>query len=204
MRPPLSSDSFDVVTCQTLLIHLKNPEIALTEMIRVAKPGGLITCSEPSGIVGELELSSLTHQKSVESFVKYFEYILRYQRGKMALGEGDNSFGDLLPGLFAKLGLVNIKVYQSDKPSPLFPPYRDKEQRILLDQMMKWKREGTGGWDPKLSKRRVLAGGGSKKFFSSMRRAFEKDFKDFRSAVRQEKFHGAGGSVSYLVSARKK
>jgi len=47
---PFQSHSFDVVTCQTLLIHLKNPEIALKEMIRIAKPGGLIICAEPNNI----------------------------------------------------------------------------------------------------------------------------------------------------------
>ncbi len=38
---PFEDESFDFVTCQTVLIHLKNPKKALKEMTRVLKPNGL-------------------------------------------------------------------------------------------------------------------------------------------------------------------
>ncbi|MER9313253.1 HAD-IA family hydrolase [Mesorhizobium australicum] len=38
---PLSDTSVDLATCQTLLLHLKDPESALKEMIRITRPGGL-------------------------------------------------------------------------------------------------------------------------------------------------------------------
>ncbi|MEK7195257.1 MAG: class I SAM-dependent methyltransferase [Patescibacteria group bacterium] len=200
---PLPSNSFDLVTCQTLLIHLKDPERALREMIRVARPGGLIICSEPNNIFESLELNSINHSKPVETLTKTFEYAIRYERGKMNLGEGYNSFGDLLPGIFAKVGLKDIKVYISDKAQPLFPPYRSKEQQIILKQMEEWREKGTGEWNRELYKRRILAGGGSDKFFNSMWRIFESDFKKFKEAIKRKEYFQTGGMFLYLVSGVK-
>src|SRR5262245_9423130 len=38
---PFEDDTFDLVTCQTVLIHVADAEAALREMIRVTRPGGL-------------------------------------------------------------------------------------------------------------------------------------------------------------------
>jgi ubiquinone/menaquinone biosynthesis C-methylase UbiE len=45
---PFPDESFDVVTCQTLLIHLRSPEKALLEMKRVVRKGGIVICVEPN------------------------------------------------------------------------------------------------------------------------------------------------------------
>lgn len=44
---PYADASFDLVTCQTLLIHVSNPSAVLDEMRRVLAPGGLLLCVEP-------------------------------------------------------------------------------------------------------------------------------------------------------------
>src|SRR5438067_989004 len=48
MALPFEDSSFDLVTCQTVLIHLQDPLGAIREMMRVAKPGGLIVTAEPN------------------------------------------------------------------------------------------------------------------------------------------------------------
>src|ERR1035441_3597090 len=43
---PLPNESFDVVTCQTVLMHLARPADALRDMLRILRPGGLLARSE--------------------------------------------------------------------------------------------------------------------------------------------------------------
>ena len=49
---PFDDDAFDLVTCQTLLIHLADVPGALAEMVRVTKPGGLVVAVEPNNRSG--------------------------------------------------------------------------------------------------------------------------------------------------------
>lgn len=120
---PFPDDSLDVVTCQTLLMHLARPLDALREMLRVLRPGGLLVCVEPNNLWNYLAFTSLTASEAVETIVRRFEFWLRYHRGKIAGGQGGHTIGDLLPGYFAQLGLSEIAVHQSDRAASLFPPY---------------------------------------------------------------------------------
>ncbi len=43
-------ETFDMVTCQTLLIHLQDPIAALKEFLRALKPGGLLAVAEPNNL----------------------------------------------------------------------------------------------------------------------------------------------------------
>ena len=47
---PFDDGSFDLVTCQTVLIHVADAKAVLPEMTRVAKPGGLVIAAEPNNI----------------------------------------------------------------------------------------------------------------------------------------------------------
>ncbi|MBS1984660.1 MAG: methyltransferase domain-containing protein, partial [Bdellovibrionales bacterium] len=49
---PFHDASFDLVTCQTVLIHLPDPRVALREMQRVLRPGGRLLVVEPNNLVG--------------------------------------------------------------------------------------------------------------------------------------------------------
>jgi SAM-dependent methyltransferase len=42
---PFEDASFDLVTCQTVLIHVADPRKVIREMVRVTKPGGLVFLS---------------------------------------------------------------------------------------------------------------------------------------------------------------
>ncbi len=200
---PLPSDEFDVVTCQTLLMHLERPDLAIKEMRRIAKPGGLVICVEPNNLFNSLCFNSLTETQTVEEVVGEFEYWLRFVRGKQALGEGYDSVGDLVPGLMAAAGLTEVEVYQSDRAAPYIPPYDTDEQQALLKQEREWRDLGTGNWNYERARRYVLAGGGSKEFFESGWKRLKEDFELEREAIASKEFHTAGGGISYLVSGRK-
>lgn len=45
---PFEADTFDFVVCRSLLHHLEDPVVGLTEMMRVLKPGGTFVCWDPN------------------------------------------------------------------------------------------------------------------------------------------------------------
>ena len=141
---PLPDSSFDVATCQTVLMHLEHPQKALGEMIRVLRPGGLLICVEPNNLWNHMAFSSLVPDETVEVVARRFEFWLCYHRGKKAEGQGDHCIGDLLPGFFAGKGMEDISVYQSDRAASLFPPYATPAQRASIHQDQEWRRAGKG------------------------------------------------------------
>jgi ubiquinone/menaquinone biosynthesis C-methylase UbiE len=86
-------ESFDLVTCQTLLIHVADVPAVLGEMRRVLRPGGLVLVAEPNNIASTLVADSISRHESVEELVERVEFAVICERGKAALGEGDNSRG---------------------------------------------------------------------------------------------------------------
>lgn len=202
-RLPFAADRFDVVTCQTVLIHLDRPERALDEMVRVVRPGGLVACVEPNNLFNAVGVDSLTATTPVERLVGDFAFWLRYERGKAALGQGDNSIGDRLPGLFAAAGLTDLRVHLSDKASPFVPPYDGPEQRALVAQSSAWEAAGAGPWDEADARTFVRAGGGDEAFFAAGWRSIHRSHAEVQDAIRRGVYHAAGGGLLYLVSGRK-
>lgn len=200
---PLPDDSFDVVTCQTLLMHLARPMDALREMLRILRPGGLLVCVEPNNLWGYLTFTSLTAAEFVETLVRRFEFWLRYHRGKIAAGQGDHTIGDLLPGWFAEAGLTEIAVYQSDRAAALFPPCDSPAQQALLEQEQQVKSSPTGPWNREEVRRCVLDGGGSEEFFERGFAELLERYAQEQQAISAGTFHAAGGGMMYLVSGRK-
>lgn len=198
---PYKDDSFDLVTCQTVLIHLKYPQLAISEMKRVLKPGGTILCVEPNNMVQNLIKSSLSAEDSIEQVLEHVKYALICERGKKKLGQGDNSLGDLLPGLLTEVGFKNVKSALSDKTIPMYPPYTKREQQAALEQ---WRRGNT--WKSKK--------GGDLEYF----KAFDDQYLDFYEryqakyagsgdrflhSLENEEYHSGGATVMYIVSGVK-
>ena len=96
---PFTDNSFDLVTCQTLLIHIDDPLHALNEMMRVTKPGGLVIAVEPNHHT--LIDNSLSYDTSIDDMLDLIRMQLICERGKRLLGLGNISLGDLVPGLLA-------------------------------------------------------------------------------------------------------
>lgn len=200
---PLADGSFDVVTCQTLQMHLSRPKDALREMLRILRPGGLLVCVEPNNLWNYLAFTSLTAAEPVETIVRRFEFWLRYHRGKIAAGQGDHTIGDLLPGYFAELGLTEIAVYQSDRTASIFPPYDSPVQQALLEQEQQSKSAAIGPWNEAEVRRCVLQGGGTEEFFERGFAELLARFSQEQQAITTDTFYAAGGGMTYLVSGRK-
>ncbi len=198
---PFEDEAFDFVTCQTVLIHLKNPKKALKEMIRVLKPNGLLLCVEPNNIIQTLTKNSISQNDSIEETLDHIKYRLIIEKGKKKLGEGDNSLGDLLPGWFASEALKDIQVRLSDKAIAMYPPYDNKEQIATLKQWMQgsaWKSETRKDIDYFNA-----AGEEYMPFYFEYQEKYDTRSDHIMGAVQREQYHAAGGSLMYLVSGTK-
>jgi SAM-dependent methyltransferase len=195
--------SFDLVTCQTLLIHVPDPRRVIHEMLRVAKSGGLIVAAEPNNRASLLVETSANSDASIDDPVDLVRFSLTCERGKTALGEGNGSVGDLLPGYFAQCGIVGIETFLSDKVSAMVPPYASDEQQVLKTKLLEDADRGSFGWTRDETKRFFVAGGGSEEDFDA---AWERRLAESRSiaaAIEQGTFHTAGGVIHYVVSGRR-
>jgi SAM-dependent methyltransferase len=200
---PFPDESFDLVTCQTVLIHLADPRAGIREMLRVAKPGGLVLAAEPNNRGSVVVDSSASADDSAEELLERLEFVIRCERGKEALGEGNGSVGDLVPGYLAQEGAIEIRTWTSDKTSAMVPPYEGAEQQTLRDDYLNDAGKGWAGWSRDEARRYFLAGGGDQpQFDAAWERRLQETLRD-AEAVREGKFHSAGGYLMYVIAARR-
>ena len=200
---PFVDNTFDMVTCQTVLIHLKNPQAGLKEMLRVLKPGGLLLVTEPNNMANRMIASNLTNDLSIDEVMDRLKFGLTIERGKKTLGLGFNSEGDLISGYLSQMNVQDLRVYLSDKTVPIFAPYSSHEQQANIQQMRDWAEREFVGWDRDEMKSYFVAGGGDLKQFDYYWNQGLKDMKDAVRAIESRTYHSGGGGVSYLISARK-
>jgi SAM-dependent methyltransferase len=200
---PFHDREFDLVTCQTLLIHVPDPRAVLREMRRVLKPGGLLAVAEPNNLSSIVCLGSTAFDRDTESIVDMFRLHLMCQRGKAKLGEGHNSIGDLMPGWFNEVGLNDISVHLSDKASSLIPPYGPREQEVRRAEMIDFANREQYAWDRADTRRFFLAGGGTEVDFDRLWEIVGSAARDTKSALESNTEHQAGGGVHYLVAGRR-
>jgi SAM-dependent methyltransferase len=200
---PFDDASFDLVTCQTLLIHVREPRRVIREMLRVLEPGGLLLAAEPNNRGPLLVQSSANADAPIDELLDLVKFELTCERGKAALGEGDNSLGDLLPGLLAEQGAVSIQTFLSDKTAALFPPYDSEEQQALRAHLFEQAQRHDWGWSREEARRYFLAGdGSSREFDASWQRRLEENDKA-AATVLEGKYHSAGATILYLVAGRR-
>jgi len=201
---PFDDDSFDLVTCQLVMIHIADPMIALAEMRRVLRPGGILLAAEPDNRAGNIALLGGEPRPSDEDFVSILDLLLRCDRGKLALGEGDQSIGGRLPGLFVEGGLSEVVAYTNDRCMTHYPPYDRGDMKVTIDQELAWYREGASvlcgsesdNW------RFFEAGGGTREAFDARWAAVRRWMDLVRGGIEGGSYHAARGFVMYLVAGR--
>lgn len=194
-------DSFDLVTCQTLLMHVPDPRAAVGELLRVTRPGGLVMFSEPNSLSALLTLSSVNADAPIDDFLDLVRFGLTCERGKAALGEGNDSVGNLLPGYLAEHGALDIQTFACDKTHGLHPPYASSEQQALREYFL----EGpdTMLWPRATARRYFLAGGGNEADFEAGWNQRLHECARDAAAIVDGTFYSVGGFALYLTAARR-
>jgi SAM-dependent methyltransferase len=195
---PLPDEAFDATTCQTLLIHLEDPIQAVREMIRITRPGGLVMCAEPNNLFGRFPSAWSAEHMSVERLTRLTEMAWRHTRGRRLRGLGGDYFGELLPGLFAKLGLENIRVWLCDKTALMISPYGSPAQQAFIRSYERWRASGTGPFDREDMRANVLAGGGTDAFFDAAWADYLADDCATVEAIGDARWSSAGGTLLYF------
>ena len=199
---PFPDESFDLVTCQTVLMHVADPAPVLAEMRRVLRPGGLIAVAEPDNYATDAAEHSADPHLSAEERQTLLTLLDLCDRGKIALGDGDSSIAGKLPRLFMQAGL-RPTVYQSDKCATLLPPYTG-HQRTDVDQRLEWiDADISIGGDRDGMRARFIAGGGTDDAFDVAWPLAMRTQGRVGAALRAGTHISAGSFVMLLVSARR-
>ncbi len=200
---PFEDGAFDVVTCQTLLIHVRDPAAVLTEMLRVTRPGGLVLAAEPTNVSTPL-LESIALGDPPEVTALLTGFFVACQRGKARLGEGDNLLGEALPGLLHRAGLDDVDVRQNDRVWSMVPPYATPFEKAQVDEAHDAVARNLGLWDEATTKRYWLAqNAGDVAGFETRWRAALAFRIRVAEAIRAGTYSCAGGSLSYLAWGRR-
>jgi len=198
-------DFADLVMCHVLLIHLEKPELALEEMIRVAKPGGLVMCKEPDNVSTMLTIRyDSAPQLDIQEYLLIAKTTMTYNKGRIKLGLGDWSIGRKVPRMMKKLGLTDIGVRINDRAYYLEPPYEGPLQQYHLEHVKKqWldeKRHRT--WRDRL-KDGFLAGGGDPEDFERYQELDDRIISIIRRQVEDGEFFQCGSGDIYAIRGRK-
>lgn len=108
-------ERFDIVTCQTLLMHLDRPGEALNEMCRVLKPGGVLLISEPLNQINMALTSLLLFVDKPRIGQTIWHFWLLYHSTLKRLGYGDHNIASHLPNLINQTRKIEkLSAYHSD------------------------------------------------------------------------------------------
>lgn len=133
-----ADETFDLVTCQTLLMHLGDPEKAIAEMTRVLKKGGQIILAEPNNFPVLARSNTAQMQLSREEEMDIVHFYLILEEGKKKLKEGEMSIYKFLPKFLKQAGCSNIQYYQNDTAFSLQPPYDADPRTKAMIQFIKF------------------------------------------------------------------
>lgn len=200
---PFPDASFDMITCQTVLIHVADPLIAIKEMLRVLKPGGLILAVEPNNLFRELVRDSISYKRSLDEHMKNLKFLLQCYQGHASEGKGERNRGDFLVQYFVKSGIQEVSSCLSDKSSPLYPPYEKEEQKAIIKALKEAYESRQYYWTEEETRRFFLAGGGTEKEFQENWARFKKHLADILEDIEKGEYYDPGTCLMYIVWGRK-
>ncbi len=205
---PLDNDSYDVVMCQTLLMHLEFPDKALQEMKRILKSGGLIVCIEPDNLCNSTRpvVSSLVDESLEDLLLRTKIYYYRF-KGYKKLGYGDFTIGSKLPKLLSEAGFSNIDARAGDKIRFTIPPYgEDMHTKAKEADNKSVDKSSEKDWKQS-TRRDVLAGGGTeyllRKYFKMNEKYREMSKARVLKQIEEDEYYSFSFHNLYVAIGRK-
>lgn len=201
---PFDDDTFDVVTCQTVLIHVPDAEAALREMVRVTRPGGLIVAAEPNNRTNRMVNAVCLPEHDLEDTLRLLRFDDICIRGKIALGQGDGAVGERLAHLFCSLGLEHMQVSNNDRAAWLVPPYATATERQHIELFRSHVATKICRWgDYERAKKLYAAGGGTEADFEALFALDVRRHEKVLADIDAGRHVWGGGFVMYVASGRK-
>ena len=203
---PFDDNSLDMVTCQTVLIHVADLKAAVREMIRVIKPGGLFLCAEPNNFgnsAAHLVDNPLLPWDNLSELLE-LEYVCT--QGKFKVGEGHQSAGHLVPAVLLENGWQDVHVHNNNQCALVAPPYADLSSKTLVQFMRTTYESGAAmvlGGTEENCRRYYIAGGGVDSRFPHLWDLARKHLKATLEKIDAGTYVSAGGHIHYLVWGRK-
>ena len=206
---PFTDNFADITICQTLMMHLEDPQKAIIEMKRVTKPGGLVICVEPDNLSSSLKIGySSLPQMSIKEKILINSVSLYIYEGHKKLGYGDFAIGNKIPKLMKNIGLHEIDLRNNDIVYFLQPPYKSEIQKHRFDMMQEYLKRDEKT-DFTIQKKKFLAGGGTEYMFRKYKKCVlnyrEKIKPMLKDQVEKKEFYScSGGSNFFIIKGRKK
>lgn len=198
---PLADNSVDAVMCQTLLMHLEDPERGLHEMVRVVKSGGAIICQEPDNVSPQMQArrSSLSEESVDEVLIRTKVAVLS-NRGRIKLGRGDNGIGPKVYLIMRRIGLNDVDVRTTEYVPHLYPPYSDEQEKTQIEMLQKQvlheERRATLN---ERQREEFLAGGGTVEEWSRYEALADKLVSEMREQIKNEEYYYCGAYPFYYT-----
>jgi len=197
----VQNDLYDLAICQTVLMHLSRPELALREMSRVVKPGGLVVAIEPDLLAAsasrrdsqrEVDFDHLRTRLLVDTYA---------MEGCEQTGAGDYRIASKLPLLMSEAGLREPRLWFNPMAHQCSPPYREQKDdyaAYLLDHYE------SGAAEEFESTWKMLfdAGGGPDELWRRYQDREREVNKNVLAALRQGNYRSAGSGMLGVCVAR--
>jgi SAM-dependent methyltransferase len=126
---PFADGQFDVAIAHALMMHLPEPERALTEMIRVVRGGGLVVTCEAS----HNAVNALIHVHETDEQDHTPLSLFQRMNARLRRADGfDHNIGMKMPVLMRQAGLQDVQARLSDAVRLSFPPLETPEQERVF------------------------------------------------------------------------
>ncbi|MEM9072548.1 MAG: class I SAM-dependent methyltransferase [Myxococcota bacterium] len=200
---PFEDNRFDVVTCQTVMIHVADARAALREMIRVTKPGGIVICAEPNNLTNSLVNQVGLPEADFAETLRILAFDHACVRGKRALGQGDAQVGERLGALFLEEGLTDLTISTNDRCAWLVPPYATAAEQSHIEFVRKYAELDVARFGDKEKTRTLYEAGEGADEFDEVWSLILKRQRQLIVDVDAGRYIWGGGFVMYAASGTK-